>query len=73
MRPGGSEPGPDGDGKWRAPGPMPGEGARLGGVALPKPESESIQCNAMHEFFLLHILVRKKKMKENWRKHKKCC
>lgn len=42
MRPGGNEPGPDGDGKWRAPGPMPGDGARLGGVALPRPESESI-------------------------------
>lgn len=41
MRPGGSDPGPDGDGKCRLEGPMPGDGARLGGVARPSPESES--------------------------------
>lgn len=41
MKPGGREPGPDGDGKWRPDGPMPGDGARLGGVARPKPESVS--------------------------------
>lgn len=34
-RPGGSEPGPEGDGKVR----KPGEGARRGGVARPRPES----------------------------------
>lgn len=47
MRPGGSEPGPDGDGKWRAPIP--------GGVALPKPESESIQCDEWCFIFLFQI------------------
>lgn len=41
IKPGGSEPGPDGDGKWRPEGPIPGDGARRGGVALPKPESVS--------------------------------
>lgn len=41
MKPGGNEPGPDGDGKWRPDGPIPGDGARLGGVARPKPESVS--------------------------------
>lgn len=41
MKPGGREPGPDGDGRWRPDGPMPGDGARLGGVARPKPESVS--------------------------------
>lgn len=43
----GSEPGPDGDGKWRDddPVPMPGDGARRGGVARPKPESESVFKN----------------------------
>lgn len=39
MKPG-NEPGPDGDGRWRLA-PMPGEGARRGGVARPKPESVS--------------------------------
>lgn len=41
IKPGGSEPGPDGDGKWRPDGPIPGDGARRGGVARPKPESVS--------------------------------
>lgn len=45
MRPGGRDPGPaEGDGKGRpaaGPLPMPGEGARRGGVARPKPESVS--------------------------------
>lgn len=41
IKPGGSEPGPDGDGRWRPDGPMPGDGARLGGVARPSPESVS--------------------------------
>lgn len=43
MKPGGSEPGPDGDGKCRPDGPIPGDGARRGGVARPKPESVSGQ------------------------------
>lgn len=38
IKPGGNDPGPDGDGRWRG---IPGEGARRGGVALPSPESES--------------------------------
>lgn len=40
----GKEPGPLGEGKWRPeddPEPIPGDGARRGGVARPKPESES--------------------------------
>lgn len=41
MKPGGNEPGPDGDGKCRPDGPIPGDGARLGGVARPNPESVS--------------------------------
>lgn len=45
MKPGGNDPGPDGDGKWRFDGPIPGDGARRGGVARPKPESVS-----MHNF-----------------------
>lgn len=45
IKPGGNDPGPDGDGKWRFDGPIPGDGARRGGVARPKPESVS-----MHNF-----------------------
>lgn len=41
MKPGGNDPGPDGDGKCRFECPMPGDGARRGGVARPKPESVS--------------------------------
>lgn len=41
MKPGGREPGPEGDGKCRPDGPIPGDGARRGGVARPKPESVS--------------------------------
>lgn len=41
IRPPGREPGPDGEGKCRPEGPIPGEGARLGGVARPNPESVS--------------------------------
>lgn len=41
IKPGGNEPGPDGDGKCRFDGAMPGDGARRGGVARPKPESVS--------------------------------
>lgn len=44
MSPGGKEPGPDGDGKCRPTPcelPIPGDGARRGGVARPKPESVS--------------------------------
>lgn len=41
IKPGGSEPGPDGEGKWRLDGPIPGDGARRGGVARPNPESVS--------------------------------
>lgn len=41
MKPGGNEPGPDGDGKWRLDCPTPGDGARRGGVARPNPESVS--------------------------------
>lgn len=44
INPGGSEPGPDGEGRWRLDGPIPGDGARLGGVARPRPESESGWC-----------------------------
>lgn len=36
----GKLPGPEGDGKCRM-GPIPGEGALRGGVALPNPESVS--------------------------------
>lgn len=42
IKPGGNDPGPDGDGKWRFDGPIPGDGARRGGVARPKPESVSM-------------------------------
>lgn len=48
MSPGGSDPGPDGDGKCRLEGPMPGDGARLGGVARPSPESESGSQSHIH-------------------------
>jgi len=41
ISPGGSEPGPDGDGRCRIL-LMPGDGARRGGVALPRPESVSV-------------------------------
>lgn len=45
IKPGGNEPGPEGDGKCRPmtcePPPIPGEGALRGGVARPKPESVS--------------------------------
>lgn len=41
MRPGGSEPGPEGDGKCLML-PIPGLGARLGGVARPRPLSVSV-------------------------------
>lgn len=41
MKPGGNEPGPEGDGRWRPDGPIPGDGARRGGVARPRPESVS--------------------------------
>ena len=44
MKPGGNEPGPDGDGKCLPERPIPGDGARLGGVARPKPESVSVLC-----------------------------
>lgn len=55
MRPGGNEPGPDGDGKCRTDDePMPGDGARLGGVARPNPESESEHVRSL-------ILDKKKK------------
>lgn len=40
IKPGGSEPGPDGDGIC-LPEAMPGDGARRGGVARPNPESVS--------------------------------
>lgn len=42
IKPPGNEPGPDGDGKWRDEGPIPGDGARRGGVARPRPESVSV-------------------------------
>lgn len=48
----GKEPGPLGEGKWRPddePDPMPGDGARRGGVARPKPESESDRFSARHQ------------------------
>ena len=50
ISPGGNDPGPDGDGICLPvddeDGPMPGDGARLGGVARPKPESVSKhRCN----------------------------
>lgn len=41
INPGGSDPGPEGDGKCLPDGPIPGDGARRGGVARPKPESVS--------------------------------
>lgn len=43
IKPGGNEPGPEGDGIClpEAPIPIPGDGARLGGVARPSPESVS--------------------------------
>jgi len=43
IKPGGKEPGPEGDGIClpEAPIPIPGDGARLGGVARPSPESVS--------------------------------
>lgn len=39
----GKDPGPLGEGKWRPEDaePIPGDGARRGGVARPNPESES--------------------------------
>lgn len=40
ISPGGRLPGPEGDGKCLI-GPIPGDGARRGGVARPKPESVS--------------------------------
>lgn len=48
----GKEPGPLGEGKWRPdedPDPMPGDGARRGGVARPKPESESDGLSKLHD------------------------
>lgn len=41
MRPGGKDPGPEGEGRCLIL-PMPGLGARLGGVALPSPLSVSV-------------------------------
>lgn len=50
IKPGGREPGPDGDGKWRLDCPMPGDGARRGGVARPKPESVSTSQNVRQKY-----------------------
>jgi hypothetical protein len=43
IKPGGKEPGPEGDGKClvEEDEPIPGDGALRGGVARPSPESES--------------------------------
>lgn len=45
IKPGGNEPGPDGEGICLFSVCMPGEGARRGGVALPMPESISSQTS----------------------------
>lgn len=42
-RPGGKDPGPDGDGICLPDSAIPGDGARRGGVARPNPESVSIR------------------------------
>jgi hypothetical protein len=54
----GKEPGPLGDGRCRPDelaDPIPGDAARLGGVARPKPESES----KPYDHITMHALVKK--------------
>lgn len=41
IKPGGKEPGPEGDGICLPDAAIPGDGARRGGVARPNPESVS--------------------------------
>lgn len=45
IKPGGSEPGPEGEGMCLFSVAIPGDGARRGGVALPMPESVSSQTS----------------------------
>ena len=45
IKPGGKEPGPDGEGICLLNVAIPGDGARRGGVALPIPESISSQIS----------------------------
>lgn len=65
MKPGGNEPGPDGEGKWRPDGPMPGEGARRGGVARPRPESVSARRSNVQTHIHTHTHSRCSRNKEH--------
>lgn len=59
MSPGGRLPGPEGEGRCLI-GPIPGDGARRGGVALPKPESVSPYRYAMLSWSLLDPNITKR-------------
>lgn len=67
IKPGGSDPGPDGDGRWRPDGPMPGDGARLGGVARPSPESVSEHdCGGGEEQNRKNVFISILELKKKW-------